>query len=315
MLNLLLIGKDTKNNTFNESVYHVEKELSQKTNLAIWRDSGQIKDILKQIPFTPDFILIQNDIGGSLKPVVNGLSEIKIPAGIFIEDVHRFINRRREYIKSNNIQYIFPNYKRIFFKIYPEFKSRFCWFPHHINSEIFKDYGLPKEIDMLLMGAVNGGYPLREKIVKQFKKDPRFVYHRHPGYRKYTEEEKTQIFVNEKYAMEINRAKIFFTCGTARKFPVMKYFEVPGCRTLLLAPQLKDLDDLGFIPGEHYVRITKDDFYKKAEYYLKHEDERNRIADQGYQFVQTQHTTKKRVEQLITKIEEILGKHIESPDL
>ena len=116
MLNLLLIGKDTKNNTFNESIHHVEKELSQKTNLAIWRDSGQIQDILKQIPFTPDFILIQNDIGGSLKPVVNGLSEIEIPAGIFIEDVHRFINRRREYIKSNNIQYIFPNYKRIFFK-------------------------------------------------------------------------------------------------------------------------------------------------------------------------------------------------------
>ena len=108
--------------------------------------------------------------------------------------------------------------------------------------------------------------------------------------------------------MEINRAKIFFTCGTARKFPVMKYFEVPGCRTLLLAPQLKDLDDLGFIPGNIMSVLHKDDFYKKAEYYLKHEDERNRIADQGYQFVQTQHTTKKRVEQLITKIEEILGK-------
>lgn len=93
MLNLLLIGKDTKHNTFNESFYHVEKELSQKTNLAIWRDSGHIQDILKYIPFTPDFILIQNDIGGSLKPVVYGLSDISIPAGIFIEDVHRFIEK------------------------------------------------------------------------------------------------------------------------------------------------------------------------------------------------------------------------------
>ncbi|MEH7418465.1 glycosyltransferase [Neobacillus drentensis] len=308
MLNLLLIGKDTKFKTFNESFNHVEKELSQKTNLAIWRDSGNIQDILKHIPFTPDFILIQNDIGGSLKPVVYGLSDISIPAGIFIEDVHRIIEKRREYINSNNIQYIFSNYKQIFKKIYPEFKNRLCWFPHHINSEIFKDYSLPKEIDMLLMGAVNSGYPLREKIVKQFKKDSRFVYHPHPGYRKYTEDEKDKIFVAERYAMEINRAKIFFTCGTRRKFPVMKYFEVPGCRTLLLAPQLKDLDDLGFIPGEHYVRITKHDFYEKAEYYLEHEDERNRIADQGYQFVQIQHTTNKRVEQLIAKIEEILGK-------
>lgn len=306
MLNLLLIAKDTENFIYNESFHNVEKELAKKTNLIIWRKSGHIQEILTEISVSPDFILIQNDIGPNMEPVIHGLSEVSIPAGLFVEDVHRFIDRRREYIKSNNIQYVFSNYKEIFFQIYPDFKDRFCWFPHHINSNVIKDYGLQKEINLLLMGAITKSYPFRWKVYLQYRRDPGFVYHRHPGYRKYTDEEKNQIFVGEKYAQEINRAKIFFTCGTVRNYPVMKYFEVPGCRTLLLAPQFKDLDELGFIPGEHYVSITEDDFYKKAAYYIEHEDERKRITDQGYQLVQTQHTTKKRVKQLITKIEDII---------
>ena len=308
MLNLLLIAKDTENFIFNESFHNLEKELAKKTNLTIWRNSGHIKDILKQISVKPDFILIQNDIGGKMEPKIYGLSKVRIPTGLFIEDVHRFIDTRREFIISNNIQFFFSNYKEIFIQIYPEFKERLCWFPHHINSEVIKDYKLPKDINLLLMGAVTKSYPLRWKVYQQFCHDPGFVYHRHPGYRKYSEEEKDQIFVGEKYAQEINRAKIFFTCGTVRNYPVMKYFEVPGCRTLLLAPRFKDLDELGFIPDYHYININEDDFHIKAAYYLEHEDEREQIADQGYQFVQTNHSTKKRVEQLICKIEEIIGK-------
>lgn len=308
MLNLLVIAKDTENFIFNESFHNVEKELAKKTNLIIWRNSGHILDILKQISVTPDFVLIQNDIGGKMDPIIYGLSEVGIPTGLFIEDVHRFVDKRREFINSNNIQYIFTNYKEIFFQIYPEFIDRFCWFPHHINSEVIKDYKLPKDINLLLMGAVTKSYPFRWKVYQQFRHDPRFVYHRHPGYRKYSKDEKDQIFVHEKYAQEINRAKIFFTCGTIRNYPVMKYFEVPGCRTLLLAPKFNDLDDLGFIPGEHYISINEDDFHLKAAYYLKHEDERERITDQGYQFVQNHHSTKKRVNQLILKIEEIIEK-------
>jgi len=37
--------------------------------------------------------------------------------------------------------------------------------PHHINTDIFKDYGLKKEIDILFYGAKNPSlYPLRGKL-------------------------------------------------------------------------------------------------------------------------------------------------------
>ena len=187
MLNLLVIAKDTAHFIFNESFHNLERELAKKTNLTIWRNSGHIQDILKQISVKPDFILIQNDIGGKMEPKIYGLSKVDIPTGLFIEDVHRFVDTRREFINFKQHSVYFSQItKRFLFKHILNLKIRLCWFPHHINSEVIKDYRLPKDINLLLMGAVTKSYPLRWKVYQQFCHDPGFVYHRHPGYRKYS---------------------------------------------------------------------------------------------------------------------------------
>jgi spore maturation protein CgeB len=155
------------------------------------------------------------------------------------------------------------------------------------------------------MGKVAFYYPLREKIYKTMKDMPGFVYHGHPGYRNVGEEE-AKFFVGERYAKEINCAKIFLTDDSNLHYPLIKYYEVLACNTLLLAPSTRELKDLGFIPGVNFIEINRNNFLEKAQYYLEHEDERKRIAEEGFKMVHSKHTVSIRAAQLVKLIEEIL---------
>lgn len=302
-LKLLFITRDfsqyVERNTF-----YLTNELRKWMDVIEWFEPGDIHEILREIPETPDFILL-NDLKDSRCPEISGLSTLKIPFGIIIHDLHWEVKKRRKFIEESNVKYIFSIYRDAFIRRFPEYKERMYWLPHFFNPAIFKDYGLDREIDYLLLGKVEWYYPLRKKIVRMMNRIPGFVYRKHPGYRNISEDEENA-FVGESYAREINRAKVFFTCDSNLHYPIIKYYEVLACRTLLLAPALKELMDLGFIPGKHFVEINKDNFLEKAKYYLEHEEERKKIAQQGYRMIHKKHTVSIRAAQLVSYIEEIL---------
>lgn len=305
MINVLFIAEDTSK-LLDKSFYYLEEELAKVVNLTLWRKPGHISYILQQLSTRPDFILLLNDIDKDMSPMIKGLANTNIPTGLFVNDVHRFTNLRRNYIAKNNINYLFTAVRDKFIETYPEFTNKMEWFPHFVNIELCKDYGLKKDINLLMMGAVNDYYPLRQKIVESYKGDADFVYHSHPGYRKFDGKEENPNFIGQKYALEINRAKIIFTCPSVLNYPVTKYFEALACKTLLLAPTFNELEDLGFIPGFHFVSIGEDDFKEKAAYFLTSEEERQKIVNQGYNFIRQRHSVKLRTEQLIKRIENIL---------
>lgn len=307
MLHVLFIAEDTSSQ-LNKNFNYLEQELTSLVNVTIWRKPGHISYILKQLDISPDFILLLNDIDKQMSPMIKGLSNIDIPTGLFVNDVHRFTNLRRNYIAKNNIPYLFTVVRDKFIETYPEFKNKMEWFPHFVNIELCKDYQLKKDINLLMMGAVNDFYPLRQKIMKSYEGNADFVYHSHPGYRNFSEKEESQNFIGQMYAKEINRAKILFSCPSILNYPVIKYFEALACKTLLLAPTFKELEDLGFIPGFHFVPIDENNFKEKAAYFLENETQRQKIVEQGYNFVHQRHTVKLRTEQLVGKIESILSK-------
>ena len=87
----------------------------------------------------------------------------------------------------------------------------------------------------------------------------------------------------------------------------MKYFEVPACNTLLLAPDSPDARALGFIPSENFVDIKEDDFLEKARYYAQnYETEGKRIAQKGYEMVRKLHSVERRARQLVAAAEKII---------
>ncbi|TYS13256.1 glycosyltransferase family 1 protein [Rossellomorea vietnamensis] len=305
MLNLLFITKDTSNLIVKNYSY-LEQELGKISNLMIWRHPGNLKEILERLPVKPDFILVLNDLGG-FNPMVNGIAETKIPAGLFINDVHRLVQEREEYIKDNAIPYLFSVYRDKFHQNYPSYRDRFIWFPHFINRDIYKDYGAVKENELLMLGAINGYYPFRKIVKEYYKDDKRFIYKKHPGYRAFSKQEESALLIGESYAKEINKAKIFFTDSSILNYPLLKYYEVPACKTLLLAPTFPELEDLGFIPDVHFAAVTENDFAIRAKYFLENEEPRNQIIDQGHNFILNNHTVQVRARQLVEKIKEIVS--------
>nr|WP_237438609.1 glycosyltransferase [Pseudalkalibacillus hwajinpoensis] len=108
--------------------------------------------------------------------------------------------------------------------------------------------------------------------------------------------------VEHEYAREINRARIFFTCDSNFHYPVLKYFEVLGCRTLLLASGSQELKDLGFIDGKTFVEINQQNFMEKATFYLNEEIISKEIVMNGARLIEEKHSTEIRATQLVQKI-------------
>ena len=303
-IKLLFLTRDDSHYIVPASHYFL-KELSKYTDLKVSHESGNIEDIMAKVDFEPDFIYL-NDYLENFSPVVTGLKSLKIPFAVGLHDLHFRYPDRKNDLLNEGVKYIFTYYRDKFLHWYPEFADQMRWIPHHVNTDIYKDYGLTKDIDMLMMGStLEQFYPLRISILNRFKSRPEFVHHPHPGYHQIKQNEEG-VFVGERYAKELNRAKIPLTCDSVLHYPLMKYYEIIACNSLLLAPCSDELYNLGFIPGVNFVSIDENNFEEKAYYYLRAEEERKMIAFNGMKMSHQKHSTTKRVFDFLERIEEIL---------
>ena len=297
---ILFITRDFSNHIEKSSLYLID-ELYKQAELRVWHTHGHISRILNNIDFEPDFILL-NDYKPDYCPLIKGLKHCDIPVGIIMHDLHYKIYQRKKFIEKENIQHIFSIYRDPFLKWYPEFKDKLIWFPFHVPTNIFKDYNNDKIYNMLMMGAMDERYyPLRKKIFDKLKDEKGFQYYQHPGYGA-VDKGDGGVIAGAAYAKEISRSKIFLTCDSILHFPLLKYFEVLACNTLLLAPISQELEDLGFVDGETFVAIDGSNFKEKVHYYLEHEQERRQIAKKGCKMISENHTTEIRVRELINHI-------------
>lgn len=297
------------------------KALERYADIYYWYDDGHIDDILNVLKVKPDFIF-HYDIAWNygLAPKIDGLAEVDIPIGCFVIDLHWDQEQRIKYFEDNKIDVIFSVSKNPFLQEFPKYKYKLCWIPWSINPQVMKDWGQPKDIDYLLMGAVyvdphhkhdfelpkhippKGRYAFRDAVFEQLTSDPGFNFHPHPGHRA---KDSKELIVNENYAKELNRAKIFFTCGSRHEtggIAVLKFFEALACKTLLLAESNDDIIELGFKDGENFVACTVDDLAEKAKFYLNNNRERQRITENGYRFVHAEHTHDERAKKMIAVI-------------
>ncbi|QOT08097.1 glycosyltransferase [Paenibacillus sp. JNUCC32] len=293
------------------------REIEKFATVRYWYEDGNILEILKKLNFQPDCI-VHYDIawGYAFAPRITGLDQVDIPKGCFVLDKHYSKETRIEYIESNKIDIIFSRSKQRFIEVFPQYSNKLRWLPFSINPEIMKDWKLKKDITYLLMGQVfhksrelnksktrEGRYPFRESVLKKMQNVKGFVFRPHPGHRVAFNKD---LYVDIKYAKELNRSKMFFTCGSEFKIPVLKFFEALACNTLLLAEANQDIYELGFKDGVHFVACNKSNFLEKAMYYKENRDERRRISKKGYKFVQKYHTNNVRAKQFVQYIKDFI---------
>lgn len=301
---LILVRRFDKLYPKHKVKYEFLQAIEKVANVSYHHEDGDILQILQRQRQRPDFIL-HYDITAKnrLSPNIENLNRINIPIGAYVIDAHWNNQERRRYFKENDISLIFSVSKRPFLKRFPDFKSKLRFLPFSINQEIIRNWNLEKDTNFLLMGHIAESYPFRQAVRDQMQHVEGFVYHKHPGH---LLKDRSKYIIDEEFAKEINRAKMFLTCGSIYKYPVMKYFEVPGCNTLLIGETNGDLGELGFKDGVNFVAANRSNFYEKALYYLNHPEERQALTLAGYKFIHKNHTHQIRAQQFIRYVKEII---------
>lgn len=153
------------------------------------------------------------------------------------------------------------------------------WLPHAFEPQAYPKFDiLTKKYDICFVGHVNTRN--REDALHQmFQAFPNFYYGQ-------------QLF--EAAARKYAESKICFNISMEDDL-IMRVFETMGTGSFLLTNWVPTIEEL-FEDGKHLVLYrTLDEAIEKATYYLKHDDERERIAQAGYEEVIKNHTIQNRV--------------------
>lgn len=273
-----------------------------------WDDTLSAKENIKQ---KPDLIIVYRP------DEIPGFPDLPFPSCGLYDELNTEDNPKQatlEELSRNKIDLVISHQLRQMED--PDFstlKSKFYYIPYSGEKSLFKDYGLKKEIDVLLVGNLGKRrYPFRDRLfhlMEKWKDDPLFSKIRleifpYPGYRlpdAYTEKHV------EMYARWMNSAKICLTDSGIHHLKYAKYVEIPLCRSLLMA-DLPD-EDQEFLKTFMVVltpQNSDDEIAQKILYYLENEEERNRLTDIGYHANLERYTQENYAERFVKILETYL---------
>jgi len=168
---------------------------------------------------------------------------------------------------------------------------RFYHCQHCSDIRYFFDPGLPKQYDVLLVGALNPlVYPLRQKMSRVLRgrllKGLKVTVLPHPG--DPVNDADAQV---RRYAFSLSSAKIVLTCSSKYKYALAKYTEVPACGSLLAA----DIpDDRAEFFREYVLEIedcdTEQDIAEKLRVWCKDDRSREELTAKGRDLVLASYT-------------------------
>jgi len=190
-------------------------------------------------------------------------------------------------------------------------KPPWYFVPYSVDPDKFYPR-FPKKHDITLIGSVAERYPLRNAVwaeMPEFCRQHGLTYLMNnkgprPSWEAAKWENDPEYYIRDRYAEALGLSRFFIFCGGIYGYPVQKYFEVPASGCLPLVDKLKGVGDfLGFVDGENYVVVNKNNWKERLLYYHKHEDEAQRIIENGRKLVLSRHTHKIRTQEFLNILE------------
>lgn len=228
---------------------------------------------------------------------------IKIPKAALLEDMHGpIVKYQADYIADRNFDIVFHRYNAPMKEYHPTLfmVSKCIWLPHAVDK-IFHYYG-EKTIDVLFTGCIGQTYPTRRTVVERLKDKPYFKRWKRPPE---SLEKKEKYPIGEGYAKLISSAKIHPTCGSKLYYPVMKFMEIPACRTLLMSDWFSELRYLGFQPGRNMVTLDMQGLDRQMKWWIKHDKKREEVAKAGEELIKQKHTVEIRAKEFLEHIRKL----------
>jgi hypothetical protein len=215
-----------------------------------------------------------------------GLEASPIATVAIIGDTHRDLRIRQTFARFFDLVFLYHrNYLRCFDEHIP---GSVQWLPYACDTEVFRDLGLDRDLDVAFVGHLFGVNSERSRILCELQSrglkinEQRYV----------SQNEIPQIY---------SRAKIVLNVPLADDLNY-RFFEALSCGALLLTRRVNNGQEELFRENEHYVAYdTKEELLDKVSYYLAHPAERQRIALSGYNEVQAKHTLEIRLKTIVAE--------------
>ncbi len=177
-------------------------------------------------------------------------------------------------------------------------KWQYC-LPFGVDTEVFRKDGTKKIIDVLATyntkAKISGVWVYREKIQEMLAKE---MYYITSGVGKVPFKDLAEI---------TNMSRIVVNTSSIYNFVNPRVTETLACGSFLLTTYCDDLIKFGYKDGEHLVTFENmKDFRNKVLYFLKHDKEREEIAENGMKFVRANYSNVKRVETMF----DIISQHL-----
>ena len=207
---------------------------------------------------------------------------------------------------ENKYQYLISTYDcdglTQFCKRLPSVRKAYV-IPHHIDTELYKDRGLPKTYDVLFYGNTNPErYPFRNRLrrlLASSRLKVRII--EHPGAHVFDEER-----CSEALARIINQSEISIATPGVGDYLVAKYFEISAAGSVVAG---KMANQGRHIWREHYVQLEEDmsdlEILGRLTAALKDKDSLQRKREFMGQVVRQEYSLDRYVERLTAVLKEI----------
>jgi len=250
-----------------------------------------IPDILSSLNEKPDIILVHAPVGRIKQPIeknnsLYGFNEVNIPKIHVIGDylcggsLEKMYDSYLKYYKFDLIFISVP--KDIITLKRKNLAPAVHLLPFSVDTSIFFDMGLDRSIDVMASFSKGEWYANRKQLLRKL-----IAMNLNLFYDK---------ICHEDYVKTINKSKIFVCGNNINNNISAKYNEVLACNTLFIVDKPDELEELGYENGKHLVIYENlEDMQEKVLYYLKHEEERKQIAQQGMKFVRENYSNQKMV--------------------
>ncbi len=297
-----------------------------------------IQEIISKCEFDPDLICIghkwlRDSSTAAVDPHPSlDLTETGIPCAIILNKEYTNFDKKIQFIEDNSIPLVFTHHHHAT-QWTEKYEPEFVFWPFAVNHREFQDFGEDKTYDLSFSGILRNPDPNVPQTDVRIRAQQEMFYSLgelklalKPAYRDYdifwrgkptTKPYRilTKILHREgrlpddDYKKLYNRSKLAFNTLSPMGLVGTRYYEAMASNSLVFCEESSIYTEHGlFEPGKHCITFRNDlnDFEEKLNYFVKNDNERDRIAQQGHDHVLNNHTWKLRINELTSEVEQRL---------
>ena len=335
MVKVLSLWRDYSDMVRMNALYYQEKALGKKMELKIARDHRSVRERLgrarKNLNETVETIMPDADWVILSGMGFNPPKKRDYKIALFLADIHCARSLKLspqelcKYLNKKTFDAYLMHYTKLAYQAIPTFKpiEHDYYLTHlkgpklHFAPALDPSYSYPsdkpKKYDVAFLARAHEYvHALRYKIMTGLPKLARnngwkvIIRERPPGrtgQRSIKKMLKKGYIVGQKYNETLARSKAFIFGLGLFKYPALKFVEGMSTRTCVFSDPPLTAKSLHYIPDWNFVRINGSNWRRKLKYYLRHDEEREEIAENGYQTFMKYHTVDVRAGQLARFLE------------